>query len=242
MWRVLTTHSILQFPLHFPFRASPCAITFQTQSTFDEVYKASGSQDHDHPHTTFKNNYQHFCPVNLQYGVVVLLTSSLDCTPASNGWQAVFTPNICERNASLLTEISCTKTMLDMATTSVKKHPHFSQVVRQNQNQQFTNHFVCKWPQWSPNMNPLNYRLWVTGCTHTRWRRENFLSQLSAKQEACIMQPCFVSWHFPVSRGSEKLSNRMEATLNNCVSCELRQLYMYKCIYIFTSRHNNFQW
>ena len=31
--RVLATHSIRQFPLHFPSRASPCAITFQTQST-----------------------------------------------------------------------------------------------------------------------------------------------------------------------------------------------------------------
>ena len=31
--RVLATHSILQFPLHFPSRASPCAITFRTQYT-----------------------------------------------------------------------------------------------------------------------------------------------------------------------------------------------------------------
>jgi len=31
-WRVLATHSSLQFPLHFPSRASPCAITFQLDS------------------------------------------------------------------------------------------------------------------------------------------------------------------------------------------------------------------
>jgi len=30
--RVLTTHSIRQFPLHFPSSASPCAITFQLDS------------------------------------------------------------------------------------------------------------------------------------------------------------------------------------------------------------------
>ena len=30
--RVLATHSIHQFPLHFPSRASPCAITFQVDS------------------------------------------------------------------------------------------------------------------------------------------------------------------------------------------------------------------
>ena len=28
VWRVLATHSIRQFPLHFPFSTSPCAITF----------------------------------------------------------------------------------------------------------------------------------------------------------------------------------------------------------------------
>ena len=32
VWRVLPTHSICQFPLHFPSRASPCAITFQLDS------------------------------------------------------------------------------------------------------------------------------------------------------------------------------------------------------------------
>ena len=31
-WRVLATHSIRQFPLHFPSHASPCAITFQLDS------------------------------------------------------------------------------------------------------------------------------------------------------------------------------------------------------------------
>jgi len=30
---VLATHSIRQFPLHFPSRASPCAIRFRTSST-----------------------------------------------------------------------------------------------------------------------------------------------------------------------------------------------------------------
>ena len=33
VYRVLATHSIRQFPFHFPSRASPCAITFQLQST-----------------------------------------------------------------------------------------------------------------------------------------------------------------------------------------------------------------
>jgi len=33
VWRVLATHSIRQFPLHFPSRASPFTITFQLDST-----------------------------------------------------------------------------------------------------------------------------------------------------------------------------------------------------------------
>jgi hypothetical protein len=33
VWRVLAIHSIHQFPLYFPSRASPCAITFQLDST-----------------------------------------------------------------------------------------------------------------------------------------------------------------------------------------------------------------
>jgi hypothetical protein len=33
VWRVLATHSIRQFPLHFTARATPCAITFQLHST-----------------------------------------------------------------------------------------------------------------------------------------------------------------------------------------------------------------
>ena len=34
VWRVLATHSIRQFPIHFHSRASPCAITFQLDSTY----------------------------------------------------------------------------------------------------------------------------------------------------------------------------------------------------------------
>jgi hypothetical protein len=37
VWRVLATHSIHQFPLHFPSRASPYAITFQLDSTGNSV-------------------------------------------------------------------------------------------------------------------------------------------------------------------------------------------------------------
>jgi len=41
-WTVLATHSIRQFPLHFPSCASPCAITFQLDSTtFNDSFWSS---------------------------------------------------------------------------------------------------------------------------------------------------------------------------------------------------------
>ena len=37
VWRIAATHSIRQFSLYFPSRASPCAITFQLESTTTRV-------------------------------------------------------------------------------------------------------------------------------------------------------------------------------------------------------------
>ena len=49
--RVLATHSIRQFPLHFPSRASPCATRFRTSSTRSFLWsKAVGAgRGVDHP-------------------------------------------------------------------------------------------------------------------------------------------------------------------------------------------------
>ena len=41
VWRVLATHSIPQFPLQFPSRASPCVNTFQRDSTYTRVFPAT---------------------------------------------------------------------------------------------------------------------------------------------------------------------------------------------------------
>ena len=38
VWRVLAAHSNRQFPLHFPSRASPCAIAFQLERTFSDQW------------------------------------------------------------------------------------------------------------------------------------------------------------------------------------------------------------
>ena len=45
VWRVLATHSIRQFPLHFPSSASPCAITFQLDSTV--LWRREGEKERE---------------------------------------------------------------------------------------------------------------------------------------------------------------------------------------------------
>ena len=43
VWRVLATHSLRHFPLHFPSRASLCAITFQLDSTTADAHISASS-------------------------------------------------------------------------------------------------------------------------------------------------------------------------------------------------------
>jgi len=43
VYRVVATHFIRQFPVNFPYRASPCAITFQLDSTICEIVWCHGS-------------------------------------------------------------------------------------------------------------------------------------------------------------------------------------------------------
>ena len=46
VWRVLATHSIRQFPLHFPSRASPCANRFRTQYTRTLRLSTANMEEH----------------------------------------------------------------------------------------------------------------------------------------------------------------------------------------------------
>ena len=59
VWTVLTTHSIRQFPLHFPSRASPCAITFHLEST------CSGARMDFPPNVSFPH-----CQISFPYDAV----------------------------------------------------------------------------------------------------------------------------------------------------------------------------
>jgi hypothetical protein len=52
VWRVLATHSIRQFPLHFPSCASPCAIASQLDSTMAE-------DDHSPSSARYRNVWHH---------------------------------------------------------------------------------------------------------------------------------------------------------------------------------------
>ena len=49
VWKVLAIHSIRQFPLHFSSRASPCAITFQLESTSESLHPNYKSSQHSCP-------------------------------------------------------------------------------------------------------------------------------------------------------------------------------------------------
>ena len=52
VWRVLATHSIRRFPLHFPSRASPCAISLHLHSTTDELPITSSLPQQSHGKAT----------------------------------------------------------------------------------------------------------------------------------------------------------------------------------------------
>jgi hypothetical protein len=45
--RVMATHSIRQFPLHFPYRASPCAVRFQLESTSERGFFSCCITEHN---------------------------------------------------------------------------------------------------------------------------------------------------------------------------------------------------
>ena len=64
VWRVLATHSIRQFPLHFPSHASPCAITFQLESN-----TADGDAAHRY--------YQAFFTFRMVWGFTTLVDAVL---------------------------------------------------------------------------------------------------------------------------------------------------------------------
>ena len=67
VWRVLATHSIRQFPLHFPSRASPCAITFQLEST---GVKRPGLEGDRPPSFNAKVKHQWICTTTAPYDFV----------------------------------------------------------------------------------------------------------------------------------------------------------------------------
>jgi hypothetical protein len=82
VWRVLATHSICQLPLHFPFRASPCAITFQLDSTCANPCDKRGMRVHD----AYASNFVIVCVVicilfQSRFWLSWLECGALDVTP-----------------------------------------------------------------------------------------------------------------------------------------------------------------
>ena len=54
--RVLATHSVRQFPLHFPSRASPCAIRFQTHYTSEDCMLSYSQSSRDNGRTSQRSS------------------------------------------------------------------------------------------------------------------------------------------------------------------------------------------
>jgi hypothetical protein len=88
VWRVLATYSIRQFSLHFPFLASPCAITFQLDSKkFFFRYSNRHANYIASFFTCFEGNIIHqvsyFTQLNAQLGFSILkltLKFTLKCS------------------------------------------------------------------------------------------------------------------------------------------------------------------
>jgi hypothetical protein len=68
VWRVLATHSIRQFPLHFSSRVSPCAITFQLESTISQLWCMSCTANYQISAREWKIEWQ-LCPNSYQRAV-----------------------------------------------------------------------------------------------------------------------------------------------------------------------------
>jgi len=88
VWRVLATHSIRRFPLHFPSRASPCAITFQLDSnscclhSSRVVHCACDCEAFEYWDGWFENRSEHVCVWSRFYHtlscVIIASTSILE--------------------------------------------------------------------------------------------------------------------------------------------------------------------
>jgi len=81
VWRVLATHSIRQFPLHFPSRASPCAIIFQLDYTHLSLYLNSPSFPFPYLISICSSS---FTPLHVLFSLVLLsLQKHSVCLPPS---------------------------------------------------------------------------------------------------------------------------------------------------------------
>jgi hypothetical protein len=58
VWRVLVTHCIRQFPLHFLSRAPPCAITFRLESKKGERVQYWNLKKEEQGATLWRNNFE----------------------------------------------------------------------------------------------------------------------------------------------------------------------------------------
>ena len=115
LWRVLATHSIRQFPLHFPSRASPCAIIFQLDSNCCGILGMSSSNlgpDTDDPPSreflvkcwwALATGHDRFLP----HPVSSLFTIIVTLYPTIQGWRQRGSQTSLMRFAQFVSEKNC---------------------------------------------------------------------------------------------------------------------------------------
>ena len=77
VWRVLVTHSIRQFVLHFPSSASPCAITFQPESNKEERRLVEGDRGGHDPQGPKRHKRSGCRVITLTGGIGIFLNKHL---------------------------------------------------------------------------------------------------------------------------------------------------------------------
>jgi len=106
VWRVLATHSIRQFPLHFPSRASPCAVTFQLDSTLRTVAKSTLSLQYSQMFRTSRRfysftlsrvflspNFYSLCPLEVRHCFLIICYLHHFTVPVFSSVYFSFLPN-----------------------------------------------------------------------------------------------------------------------------------------------------
>jgi hypothetical protein len=203
VWRVLATHSIRQFPLHFPIRASPCAITFQldsiskaacidtkTRSTSSAIHQATTRKLYRKYHLNIAEQ-SHF--PSLQFNVIYVWRE----TPVRSCNNPVIIPYTVYFN--FLVQLGCKREggdFIKMSSSPWKNYCTFQQIYRPSAPTNSSSRATTGQSQRTETHTYLHTHLWqFPGCTSATLRL--VLPYLSTKTmmngtERRVLRPSFL--------------------------------------------------